>query len=253
MEVFQDYALYYNAFYQDKDYIGEARQIDELLKKYGNCNIKKLMNFGCGTGKHDIELSKLGYQCTGIDVSPLMIDIAKSNIKNEQVKVEFYVADIRKYVTEKKYDAVISLFHVTSYQNGNDDIMAAFRSARKALDKGGLLLFGVWYGPGVLNNKPEVRVKEVEDGKYRLVRTACPVMHDTTNVVDVCYEVFVIDKETGKTRVINEIHKMRYFFRPEVEFYLKEADFELIDNLDCRTLEETDYDSWTSYFIAQAV
>ena len=55
MEVFQDYALYYNAFYQDKDYIGEARQIDELLKKYGNCNIKKLMNFGGGTGKHDIE------------------------------------------------------------------------------------------------------------------------------------------------------------------------------------------------------
>ena len=35
MEVFQDYAYYYNAFYQDKDYTAEAKQVDELLKKYG--------------------------------------------------------------------------------------------------------------------------------------------------------------------------------------------------------------------------
>lgn len=252
MEVFQDYAYYYNAFNRDKDYKSEAVQVDTLLKRYGN-NIRNVINYGCGTGIHDIELSKLGYQCTGIDMSPSMIEIAKKNVKNKQVKIEFYVADIRKYVAKKIYDAVISLFHVMSYQNSNDDIMAAFRTARKALDIGGLFLFDTWYGSGVLSNRPEVRVREVEDEKYRLVRTARPVMHDTTNVVDVCYEIFIIDKETGKTRVINETHHMRYFFRPELEFFLKETGFELMDNLDCRTLGETSYNSWTSYFIAQAV
>lgn len=35
MEVFQNYAYYYNAFYKDKDYNAEAKQIDALLKKYG--------------------------------------------------------------------------------------------------------------------------------------------------------------------------------------------------------------------------
>ena len=44
MEVFQDYAYYYNAFYQDKDYKMEAGQIDILLKKYGN-KIKNVMNY----------------------------------------------------------------------------------------------------------------------------------------------------------------------------------------------------------------
>lgn len=252
MEIFQDYAYYYNAFYQDKDYKTETVQVDTLLKRYGG-NIKNVINYGCGTGKHDLELSKLGYQCIGIDMSPLMIDIARNNAQNEQMKIEFSVADIRKYIPDKKYDAVISLFHVMSYQNSNDDIMSAFRSARKALDKGGLFLFDTWYGPGVLSDKPEVRVKEVEDDKYRLIRTACPVMHDTTSVVDVRYEVFIIDKETGKTSVINETHHMRYFFRPELELYLKETGFELKDNLDCVTLGKTGYDSWTSYFIAQAV
>lgn len=252
MEVFKDYALYYNAFYQDKDYAAEAGQVDAVLKKYGS-SIANIINYGCGTGRHDIEFSKLGYCCTGIDMSKKMIDMATENSRQQGCKIDFFVADIRNYEPTKKYDAVISLFHVMSYQNSNNDVMSVFKSARKALDKGGVLLFDVWYGPGVLNDKPSVRVKEAEDDKYRLVRTACPVMHDKTNVVDVCYEVFVIDKKTEKTKIINEIHSMRYFFQPELEFYLKETGFELMDNLDCWTLGETSYDSWTSYFVARAL
>lgn len=252
MEAFRDYAYYYNAFYQNKDYAAEARQVDILLKNMGR-NAKNIINYGCGTGKHDIELSKLGYCCTGIDMSPLMIDIARKNVKNENMDINFYVADIRNYKPQKQYDAVISLFHVMSYQNGNHDILAAFRTARKSLDKGGIFLFDVWYGPGVLSDKPCLRVKEVEDNKYKLIRIANPIMHDKTNVVDVCYEVMVIDKKSNETKTINEVHSMRYFFRPELEYYLKKAGFALIDNLDCTTLDETSYDSWTSYFIASAV
>lgn len=254
MEVFKDYAYYYNAFYQDKDYKEEARQISWLLKKYGG-SIHKIINYGCGTGKHDIELSKIGYQCSGIDMSKLMIDIAKENAKKENLDVEFAIADVRNFEPSVEYDAVISLFHVMSYQNSNYDILAAFRSARKSLgnQNDGIFLFDVWYGPGVLSDKPSIRVKEIEDEKNKLVRVARPVMYDKKNVVDVCYEVFVIDKETGITKVIDEVHSMRYFFRPELELLLKEAGFELIDNLDCKTLNETDFSSWTSYFIARAV
>lgn len=251
MEVFQDYAYYYNAFYQDKNYETESRQVDTLLKKYGD-EIIKIINYGCGTGRHDIELAKLGYDCTGIDISPLMIEIARENSRGI-VDIDFVVADIRTYEPKTKYDAVISLFHVMSYQNSNDDILSAFRSARAALDSGGLFLFDLWYGPGVLSHPPVVRVKEVQDDKYKLIRLARPAMHNQENVVDVCYEVLVIDKESGVTSAINETHHMRYFFRPELDFYLKESGFELIDNLDCMTLGATSYNSWTSYFVARAV
>lgn len=245
MEVFQDYAYYYNAFYRDKNYRAEAEQVNLLLKKYGK-DVKRIINFGCGTGKHDMELTGMGYQCMGIDMSQMMIDIARENI-------DFSVADIRQYKTSAQYDAVISLFHVMSYQNTNEDILKAFRSARAALSTGGTFLFDVWYGPGVLSDKPTLRVKEIQDDQYRLIRIARPVMHDKTSVVDVCYEILVIDKRTGETKTISEVHSMRYFFRPELESYLEKAGFELIDNLDCATLEATDYDSWTSYFVARAV
>lgn len=251
MEVFQDYAFYYNAFYKDKDYKSEAEQVDLLLKKYGK-EVKHIINFGCGTGKHDVELAGMGYQCMGIDMSPMMIDIAKKNTLGKG-NMDFAVADIRQYKTSVNYDAVISLFHVISYQNTNEDLLETLHSARAALSTGGIFLFDVWYGPGVLSDRPTLRVKEIQDDPYRLIRIARPVMHDKTNVVDVCYEIFVIDNRTGEAKTINEVHSMRYFFRPEIESYLEETGFKLIDNLDCVTLGATDYDSWTSYFVARAV
>lgn len=255
MEVFQDYAYYYNAFYKDKDYGAEARIIDRLLKKYAG-NAGSIINLGCGTGKHDIELAKMGYHCKGIDISPLMTGIARENAAKQQncKVIDFETADVRNYETEAKYDAAISLFHVMSYQNSNEDIVNAFKTARKLLkNTAGIFVFDVWYGPGVLSDKPCVRVKEVEDENNRLIRIARPVMYDKENVVDVNYEVLVIDKLTDKVKVINEVHKMRYFFRPELEMFLRQAGFELIDNIDCQTLRESDYNSWTSYFIAKAV
>lgn len=252
MEVFQDYAYYYNSFYKDKDYSAEAKTIDFLLKKH-NPQIKNIINFGCGTGKHDIELVKLGYHCKGVDMSPLMIDIAKENTILSKSNIEFEAADIRCYETSDKYDAVISLFHVVSYQNSNQDVLNTFHSARKMLHSGGYFLFDVWYGPGVLSDKPCVRVKEIENKDNRLIRIAKPVMHDKENIVDVNYEVLIINKETSITHVINEIHSMRYFFKPELEMLLAESGFRLVENIDCQTLLETDYNSWTSYFVAKAI
>ena len=130
MEVFQDYAYYYNAFYQDKDYKVEAQQVDILLQKYGK-NINKIINFGCGTGRHDIELSRMGYQCTGIDMSSTMIEIAEKNADKVEELINYSVADIRTYKPKEKFDAVISLFHVMSYQTDNKDVLSAFSSASK--------------------------------------------------------------------------------------------------------------------------
>lgn len=253
MDVFQDYAYYYNSFYKEKDYREEAGTVDGILKKYGS-GVKNIINFGCGTGRHDVWLAKLGYHCKGIDNSPLMVDIAKKNADSEGISVDFETADIRDYKDGKTYDAVISLFHVMSYQITNEDILRAFRAARELLRQtGSLFVFDVWYGPGVLSDRPAVRIKEAEDDAYRLVRLARPVMHDKENTVEVNYEVFAIDKQSGHVQVINEVHNMRYFFRPELEWLLAEAGFELLDQMDCQTLGETDYHSWTSYFVAKPV
>ena len=99
-------------------------------------------------------------------------------------------------------------------------------------------MFDVWYGPGVLSDKPSVRVKEVDFDENRLVRIAKPTMHIERNIVDVHYDIYVIDKMSNTAKRIEETHSMRYFFQPEIEMLLERAGFELICGLDCLTLEK---------------
>lgn len=251
MEVFKDYAYYYNLFYGEKDYAREADQLKKLFCAYGkDKEIATILDMGCGTGKHDFELCKLGYRTNGIDLSSIMIEIANRTKENSCYDPVFEVADIRDYEPTNKYDAVISMFHVMSYQNENDDVLKAFGTASEALNAGGLFIFDAWYGPGVLTDKPTVRVKQVEDDKNTVIRYANPVMHVDKNVVDVCYDVLIIDKENFTAKEIKEEHNMRYFFAPEIEYMLEKAGFTLTACLDCNTLKQTDFNSWTAYFVA---
>ncbi len=250
METFQDYAYYYNLIYSDKDYAKEAETVRRIIGRHQAAPVKKVLDIGCGTGKHDVCLHKLGYQVKGIDLSTQMVEIARQNAEGID-GLEFEVGNAQEYKTDIKYDAVLSLFHVMSYQNDNEQILAAFQTAHDALVGGGIFLFDTWYGPGVLTDRPAVRVKRVEDDRVSVVRYASPVMEPNRNIVNVNYDILVIDKTDRTVREIKEEHRMRYFFLPEITFFLQCSGFELLECLDECTLGETGFESWTSYFVAR--
>jgi hypothetical protein len=103
----------------------------------------------------------------------------------------------------------------------------------------------------VLSDRPSVIVKQVQDENNIIYRYANPIMHPNDNLVDVCYDVIVINKENSIASHINEVHKMRYFFKPEIEMMLENAGFILKACIDCNTLGEAGFESWTVYFIAE--
>jgi len=103
-----------------------------------------------------------------------------------------------------------------SYQTTNADLGAAFATAAAHLRPGGLFLFDFWYGPAVLIQRPEVRVKRLADEEIAVTRIAEPVMRVNENLVDVNYTVFIEVKATGQTEQVRETHRMRYLFLPEL-------------------------------------
>lgn len=252
METFKDYAYYYNLFYQDKDYQGESETVIRLLENAGITE-HTILNMGCGTGKHDFCMEQLGYQMNGIDLSSEMIAIANRIGTETNSECAFEVADIREYRNRKKYGAVIALFHVMSYQNGNQDVIKSMQTAGAHLEKGGIFLFDAWYGPGVLTDRPCNRMKKIEDKSKCFIRFATPQMYPNDNIVNVHYEVLVTDKATLQTQSIEENHYMRYFFKPEIELMLDKTGFELVQMIACDSLQEPDYESWTVYFVARKV
>lgn len=228
-EVFNAYSRYYDFLYKDKDYVAEASYINDLIGKY-RPGAKSILNLGCGTGRHDVSLEKMGYFICGVDSSEAMLKKARK--RQIPGKLKFLKGDARTIKLGKKFDVVISLFHVMSYQTADKDILAVFNTAKRHLAPGGVFIFDFWHGPGVLNDRPIVRVKRLEDETVRIVRIAEPVMKKAKNVVDVHFQIMVLDKHSGRWSELKETHSMRYFFLPEIKKYLLKAGFSLKDAFD---------------------
>jgi SAM-dependent methyltransferase len=223
MSVFGAYSRYYNLLYKDKDYAGEARYVHELIQKY-HPGAKTVLNLGCGTGRHDFELTNHGYDVTGVDISEEMLAAANarlSTLRPRPSTLSFRQGDVRTVRLNKTFDVVISLFHVMSYQNTNDDLLAAFATAKTHLKPGGIFIFDFWYGPSVLTDPPVVRVKRLADDDIQVVRIAEPVMHFNENVVDVNYQVLIMEKSSSNVEQVHETHRMRYLFMPEIDGFIR--------------------------------
>ena len=214
MSVFAGYSRYYDLLYRDKDYAGEADYIAGLIRAYSP-NAKTVMEIGCGTGAHAAELAEIGYEVSGVDMSEGMLESAESRRSSLSsdiaAKLDFTHGDARTVRLDRKFDVVISLFHVMSYQTSNDDLAAAFRTAGEHVKPGGVFIFDCWYGPAVLRQWPSVTEKELSDDSTEVHRTATPEIHVNENIVDVNYKVIVKDKSNG-TIISNNLGKDKEVF-----------------------------------------
>ena len=254
MSVFAGYSRYYDLLYRDKDYAGEARYVAELIRRHAPL-AKTVMEIGCGTGAHAVELAKLGFDVEGVDISDGMLESAQTRrgaLSNDLASmISFSYGDARSVRLDKTFDVVISLFHVMSYQTSNEDLLAAFGTAWEHLEDGGVFIFDCWYGPAVLRQWPQAAEKNLEDDSTKVFRRATPGMHPNENIVDVNYVVDVTDKLTGATETLRETHRMRYLFKPEVELALSAAGFELLDSRAWMSAEPPSFDSWGVCFAAR--
>lgn len=219
-ESFNAYSRYYDLLYRDKDYAAEVNYIHGLLGRYGVAG-QEILEFGSGTGKHGRLLAERGYQIKGIERSAEMVAqaVATDNFSCQQ-------GDIREVSLGFSFDAVLSLFHVISYQVGNADVRNVFARAAEHLRTGGLFVFDVWYSPAVYAQQPEVRVKRLAEGDLRITRLAEPVIYPNENRVDVNYTILAQDTASGACQTFTEKHPMRHFSLPELDLLASVTGFE---------------------------
>lgn len=233
-QVFDSYARYYDLLYQDKDYVAETEYVVSHIRENAP-QAKKILELGCGTGAHAEHLARMGYTVHGVDMSEEMLARAESRKASlpfdVAARLTFSVDDARTVNTGQIYDAVISLFHVMSYQSTNDDLLAVFETAARHLSGGGLFLYDFWYGPAVLTQRPDTRVKRLENSEIKVTRIAEPVLNVNENIVEVNYHVFIEDKSIGGVKQLRETHRMRYFFLPELALYRRQFWTELVSEV----------------------
>ncbi len=85
------------------------READFLLEELGLAPGGTILDIGCGTGRHSIELAKRGYAVTGLDLSSEMLARAASAAKAAGVHVEWIRSDATTFSLPRKFDAAICL------------------------------------------------------------------------------------------------------------------------------------------------
>jgi 2-polyprenyl-3-methyl-5-hydroxy-6-metoxy-1,4-benzoquinol methylase len=113
-------------------------EIDFLLSLFALPAGSTVLDVGCGTGRHAVELAKRGYRVTGVDLSEGMLNVARAKAAVEDVDVKFVQADATAFATEEWFDAAICLCEGGPGLIGKGDDaeahdLAIFRSIANAL------------------------------------------------------------------------------------------------------------------------
>ncbi len=203
--------------------MGEVDFLEKEINYHKNCSI---LDVGCGTGRHAIELASRGYSVTGIDLSESMLKKAREKAVDSGVNVDFKVADARKLPFENQFDLVIMICEGAFPLMENDDMnFQILQSTAKTLKKEGKLIFTTLNGlyPLYHSVKDFINSSMVEcisEGNSFDLMT----FRETSQL-----EV-VDDKGQEKVIECNE----RYYVPSEITWLLKTLEFSKIDIHGCK-------------------
>lgn len=244
--VFDVSAAVFDLLYAEKDTMSEVHWIQKALSLDEASGHSSLLELGAGTGRHARAFGDLGFSVTATEPSAEMLRQA-----TKHDGVEFLLGDGRSLRLGRKFDVVLALFHVMSYQTSLTDVSNFFETASRHLNSGGVFGFDVWYSPAVLFLRPEERSLTKENDAIRVTRTAVPLEDVQHSRVDVHYTYTVEDIGAGTARTFQEVHAMRHFTITEIQLFSEPHGFRIVDVREYMSERTPGRETWGVWFTLQ--
>ncbi|MBA7699780.1 Ubiquinone biosynthesis O-methyltransferase [subsurface metagenome] len=117
-------------------------EVSWMIKEYLTNPEMKILDIGCGTGRHAINLATKGYKnITAVDLSPSMIRAAKETAKAKNVQVDFRLCDARELPFENEFDAAICLCEgAFSLLENDTENYKVLKAVHNSLKKDGIFI-----------------------------------------------------------------------------------------------------------------
>lgn len=132
------FASVYDRLMADVDYTAWAGFYHSLMQLYGLPR-GKVCECACGTGSITIALSQLGYQMTGVDLSPDMLFEASQKARKSGAMIPFVRQDMRTLHLHRSMDAVLCTNDGLNYLKDAGELTDFFRAAFLAVREGGAI------------------------------------------------------------------------------------------------------------------
>lgn len=99
----------------------------------------RILDVGCGTGRHIVELVKRGYQTIGVDISKEMLTIAKSNLR--QSEQELIRADAAYLpLADNSFNHAISMYNVFLELSSGNQRLEALKQMERVIKRKGYII-----------------------------------------------------------------------------------------------------------------
>jgi 2-polyprenyl-3-methyl-5-hydroxy-6-metoxy-1,4-benzoquinol methylase len=218
--LFENYGKKYDQEVFTQGTVGECDFLEKEFNKDKNLHI---LDVGCGTGRHAIELTKRGYRVTGIDLSESQLEQARQKAENESLTIDFQQHDARNLPFNKEFDVAIMLceggFPLMETDEMNFEIL---KNVTQSLKDSCKFIFTTLNGLFPLYHSVEETLKkEGEPGNATYHSNTFDLMtfrdHNITEITD--------DHGNKKTLECNE----RYYVPSEITWLLKTLGYQKID------------------------
>lgn len=138
--------------------------VDELNLPPGS----QILDVGCGTGRHSIELARRGYRMTGVDISTGMLNEAQREADKAGVKIDLMHADASQFKSDKEFDAAICLCEGAFGLLGSEDDpythdLNILKNIHEALKPGGRLILTALNG---MRKIRDAKQNSITDGTF---------------------------------------------------------------------------------------
>ena len=173
-----------------------SKEID-FISKFCDLEHSRVLDAGCGKGRHSIELAKRfnGSTVYGVDFSESNILDARSKSVG-LTNLSFKNADLRKFSSKDGFDVVLSLYDVIGSLPDERDNSRMMKNISKLCKRGGHLVMSVMNMELTEHIAKEENIGDVSKDPSMLFRLkSSDVMHKSGDVFDP--EHFLIDTSSG--------------------------------------------------------
>jgi len=214
---------YSNHYEQESFTQGTTGECDFIENELGFNKSLKILDVGCGTGRHSIELAKRGYHVTGIDLSEAQLKRAVEKAETAKLNIRFIKEDARNLNFFAEFDVALMLceggFPLMETDEMNFNIL---KGVNASLKENGKFIFTTLNGLFPLyHSVSEFCNSENKDGKTTYRSSTFNLMtfrdYNTTEYTD--------DSGNVRTLECNE----RYYVPSEINWLLKTLEFKKID------------------------